>query len=57
MSPRVNRSIEVDAFLQAPVLKENVEEKRWRKLVKTHATTPGWLLSGLSVFRTLAVMT
>jgi len=24
--------------------------------VKTHAATPGWLLSGLSVFRTLAVI-
>jgi len=28
MTPHVNRSIEVDALLQAPVLKENVEEKR-----------------------------
>jgi len=53
MSPHV---IEVDAFLQAPVLKEYVEEKRRRKSVKTHATTPGWLLSGLSVCSTLAVM-
>jgi len=34
------------------MLKRNVQ----RKLVKTRATTSGWLLSGLSVVRALAVM-
>jgi len=43
-------------FYKLRSLKDNVEEKRCRKSVKTHATTPGWLLSGLSVCSTLAVM-
>ena len=56
MPPHANRSIEIDALLQDSVLKENVEEKCWRKLVETHAATPIRLISGLSVLRTFAVM-